>query len=152
MSVCLRYAANREEAVEILHDGFMKVFTHLDQFDNNRPFTPWFRKIIINGALNHYKQSLKHSCEVGLENIPELPDLKISALTQLEYRDLIKIIQSLPLAYRTVFNLYALEGYGHAEIAELLNISVGTSKSNLFRAREKLRMMLTPENHEKAYL
>jgi RNA polymerase sigma factor (sigma-70 family) len=152
MSVCLRYSANREEAVEILHDGFMNVFKNLGQFDSNRPFTPWFRKIVINCALNHYKQFLKYSNEVGLESIPEFPDIQISALSQLEYSDLIKVIQSLPLAYRTVFNLYVIEGYGHTEIAELLNISIGTSKSNLFRAREKLRMMLTPENHEKAYL
>lgn len=152
MSICLRYSANRAEAVEILHDGYMKVFKNLRQFDPNNPFIPWFRKILINCSINHYKKNLKYSKEIGLENIPDPPDLQISALSQLEYKDLIKAIQTLPLAYRTVLNLFIIEGYKHSEIAELLNISEGTSKSNLFRAREKLRIILTPENHEKAYL
>jgi RNA polymerase sigma-70 factor (ECF subfamily) len=152
MSVCLRYAANRDEAVGILNDGFMKVFTHLDQYDRGRPFNAWFRKILINGALNHHKKNEKHSHQVGLEMIPEVPDIRVNALDELEYNDMVRVVQSLPSAYRTVFNLYVMEGYTHEEIAEMLEISIGTSKSNLSRARLKLRKMLTPRNHEEAYI
>ena len=152
MSICLRYSATREEALEILNDGFMGVYTNIKQYDRERPFTAWFRKILINAALNHYRKTLKYAHHIGLEHIPELPDLQKTAINELEYDDIIRAIQSLPTAYRTVFNLYVLEGYNHEEIAGILKISTGTSKSNLSRARLKLRKMLTPRDHEKAYI
>jgi RNA polymerase sigma-70 factor (ECF subfamily) len=152
MSICLRYSAHREEALEILHDGFMKLFSHIQQYDRERSFTAWFRKILINAALNHYKKNLKHTNQVGLELIPEMPDLQKNIISELEYTHIVTVVQSLPSAYRTVFNLYVMEGYSHEEIADMLEISIGTSKSNLSRARLKLRKMLTPRDHEKAYI
>ena len=150
MSICLRYAANREESLEILNDGYLKVFQYIDQYDPQRPFTHWFRRILINGAINYFKKNLNDSQIVGLENILEIPDIRTNALSNLKYNDIIQLIQALPIKYRTVFNLYAIEGYDHQEISDLLGISVGTSKSNLHRARLKLRNMLTVGNHEKA--
>jgi RNA polymerase sigma-70 factor (ECF subfamily) len=150
MSICLRYAANREESVEILNDGYLKVFQYFDKYDSTRPFTVWFRRILINGAINYYKKNQNHSQNIGLEHVSEIPDLGKNATDDLKYMEMIQVIQSLPIKYRTVFNLYAIEGYDHKEIAELMGISVGTSKSNLHRARQKLRNMLTVRNHEEA--
>ncbi|MDN3688905.1 RNA polymerase sigma factor [Cyclobacterium jeungdonense] len=150
MSICLRYSASREESVEILHDGYLKVFHYFDRYDPKRPFTLWFRRILINGAINYYKKNQNHSQNIGLEKVSEIPDLGKNASDDLKYMDMIQLIQALPMQYRTVFNLYAIEGYDHQEISELLGISVGTSKSNLHRARQKLRAMLTVRNHEEA--
>lgn len=150
MSICLRYTTNREESLEILHDGYLNVFQYFDRYDPHRPFTLWFRRILINGSINYYRKNLNYSKNIGLENIPEIPDLENSASNDIKYSEIIQIIQALPIRYRTVFNLFAIEGYDHQEISDLLGISVGTSKSNLHRARQKLRTMLTIRNHEEA--
>jgi len=146
MSISLRYTANREEAVEVLNDGFMKVFMTFGQYDHAKSFTSWFRRILINTAINYYKKNVKYNHK-GLENIPDLPQLQHDALDELSYQEMIQVIQTLPLAYRTVFNLYVIEGFTHEEISEMLQISVGTTKSNLSRARANLRKILT-KNHE----
>ena len=146
MGICLRYSSTREEAVEILNDGFMKVFLKIDQYDTAKPFAAWFRKILINSAINYYKKNIKHNHN-GLDTIPDPPTYQYDILDQLSYKEIVQLIGDLPLAYRTVFNLYVIEGYKHDEIADLLNISIGTSKSNLSRARANLREMLNI-NHE----
>ncbi len=146
MSVSLRYTNNRDEAVEVLNDGFMKVFSHISQYDADKNFTAWFRRILINTAINYHKKNIKHQ-HLGLEKLPDSPALQQSALDELSYQETILLVQELPLAYRTVFNLYVIEGYTHEEIGTLLNISVGTSKSNLSRARAHLRSRLT-QNHQ----
>lgn len=148
MSVCLRYTARREEALEILHDGFMAVFTHPERYDPERPFPPWFRRVLINLCINHYKKHKKDVVDTGLDYQEDLQDSSPEVLNELNYADLIWAIQQLPDAYRTVFNLFAIEGFSHEEIAEMLGIQIGTSKSNLARARMKLREMLNPKNHE----
>lgn len=146
MSICLRYTSNREEAVEVLNDAYMKVFLNIDQYDQEKPFTSWFRRILINTAINYHKKHLKHN-HGSLEKIQEPPVLQQNVLDELNYQEVVKVIQTLPLAYRTVFNLYVIEGYTHEEIATMLHISIGTAKSNLFRARAALRKRLT-KNHE----
>lgn len=146
MSICLRYTATREEAVEVLNDGYMKVFLNIDLYDTKRSFTSWFRRILINTAINYHKKNIRHNHR-ELEKIRDTPDLQQDALDELTYQEMVEVIQSLPLAYRTVFNLYAIEGYTHEEIAAMLHISVGTTKSNLSRARANLRNILT-RNHE----
>lgn len=148
MSVCLRYTARREEALEILHDGFMAVFTHPEKYDPVRPFPPWFRRALINLCINHYKKHQKDVVDTGLDYQVDSQDSSPGVLDELNYSDLIWAIQKLPDAYRTVFNLFAIEGFSHEEIAEMLGIQIGTSKSNLARARMKLREMLNPKNHE----
>lgn len=150
MSISLRYAANRDESLEILHDGYLKVFQHIDRYDSQQPFTLWFRRILINGAINYYKKNRHHSNHIGLEHIPEIPDPGKNVSDDLKYMEMIQLIQALPIRYRAVFNLYVIEGYDHQEISSLMGISVGTSKSNLHRARQKLRDMLTIRNHEEA--
>src|SRR5690554_5989900 len=149
MSVSLRYTNNRDEAVEVLNDGFMKVFSNISQYDTDRNFTAWFRRILINTAINYHKQNIKHN-HLGLEKLPETLAPQHSVLDELGYQEMILLIQELPLAYRTVFNLYVIEGYTHEEIGTMLNISVGTSKSNLSRARAHLRNRITQNQKEGA--
>jgi RNA polymerase sigma-70 factor (ECF subfamily) len=146
MSICLRYTATREEAVEVLNDGFMKVFMNIDQYDIKRSFTSWFRRILVNTAINYHKKNIRHNHR-GLEKIPDLPVPGQNAMEELTYQEIVGVIQSLPLAYRRVFNLFVIEGYTHEEIAAMLHISIGTTKSNLSRARANLRNILT-RNHE----
>ncbi len=152
MSICLRYTSNREGAKEILHDGFMVLFADPKKYNPDQPFKPWFRKVLVNLCINYYKKHQKQSHETGLEFIPESEDAQPSALDDMQYNELVRLIQRLPTAYRTVFNLYILDGYTHEEIAEMMDTSIGTSKSNLSRAREKIRELLKPRSHEKEIL
>ncbi|MDN3548014.1 RNA polymerase sigma factor [Mucilaginibacter aquaedulcis] len=141
MSICLRYAGNRYEAAEIMNQGFLKVFTNLHKYDTDRPFIAWVGRIMMNTSVDYYRSNLKLSLNDDLDAAEdighdELPDQKLN------YDDLLVMVQQLPNAYRTVFNLFAIEGFSHEEIATQLGISTGTSKSNLFKAREKLKIMI----------
>jgi RNA polymerase sigma-70 factor (ECF subfamily) len=141
MSICLRYSESRDEAVEILNDGFMKIFNGLNKFDFSKPFKPWFRKILVNLAINRYhEKQRKIETEEMDETHDDSDDEKI--LSAISYQEVIGLLQKLPPAYRTVFNLHAIEGYSHEEIAKMLNISVGASKSNLFKAKEHLKKII----------
>lgn len=141
MSICLRYSSNRSEARIILNDGFLKVFNNLQKFDAEKPFEPWIGRIMSNTAIDHYRAELKH---MNLVDIAEIDEVFEHATIEhkLYYDELIKLVQQLPPSYRTVFNLYAVEGLTHEEIAKKLKISVGGSKSNLFKARKRLRELL----------
>ncbi|HTD41886.1 MAG TPA: sigma-70 family RNA polymerase sigma factor [Mucilaginibacter sp.] len=141
MGICLRYANNRDEAAEVMNQGFFKVFTRIETYDTSRPFKAWLGKIMTNVSIDYYRANLKMAYAEDLdkaENMSdgELPDRKLN------YDDLLAMVQRLPNAYRTVFNLYAIEGYTHEEIGERLDISSGTSKSNLHKARQKLKQMI----------
>ncbi len=142
MAIGLRYTNNRDEAVEVVNDGFLKVFTNLERYDQKQPFMPWFRRVLINCALDMYRRMAKHQYQHDLDTAVGLATDIPDAYSQLAYEDLIDLIQRLTPAYRLVFNLFVLDGYNHEEIAAQLGISVGTSKSNLARARENLRAML----------
>lgn len=141
MSICLRYADNRDEAAGILNDGFMKIFTNIRQFDLRRPLKPWLRKVMINTAINHYRQKQRAIQAEAMEKALYEAESE-NVISGISYQEIIGMLQKLPPAYRTVFNLYAIEGYKHEEIAQMLQISVGTSKSNLFKAKECLRRIL----------
>ncbi len=149
MGICLRYTHSRDEAREVINDGFMKVFLKVELYDPARPFKSWLGRIMVNTALDHYRQQVKHYHHEGLEGASEEVSTRETATSQLSYDELIVLVQRLPPSYRVVFNLYALDGYTHEEIAEQLNISAGTSKSNLSRAREHLRSWLTKSNYER---
>lgn len=145
MGVCMRYVPNREEALEVVNDGFLKVFQKVQKYDAEKPFKIWLRRIMINTALDHYRQNVKYQNHTDLsvaENTMAAPDGD-NAFSTLAHEDLIELIQQLTPSYRTVFNLYVIDGYSHEEISRQLGISEGTSKSNLARARENLRVMLS---------
>ncbi|MDO8991651.1 RNA polymerase sigma factor [Daejeonella sp.] len=148
MGICLRYACDRDEAKQIVNDGFYKVLTRLDRYDPSKPFLPWLSRIMTNTAIDHYRAELKHPITSDLAEL-EFKGKENDIQSKLNYDDLIKLVQNLPPGYRTVFNLFAIDGFTHEEISEQLGISVGTSKSNLFKARQKLRSMLDANDNKK---
>nr|WP_307735031.1 sigma-70 family RNA polymerase sigma factor [Chitinophaga nivalis] len=138
MSICLRYAQNKEEAVEIMNDGFLKIFQHIHSFDTSRPFKTWLGKIMVNTSIDFLRNKKKL---VFVEDISQVedPGTDDRIVEKLSYEELLREVQTLPPAYRTVFNLYVMEGFQHQEIASMLRISEGTSKSNLFKAKKILK-------------
>lgn len=134
-SVCIRYVGNRETAKDVLHDGFIVLFSKLDTFKGNGSFEGWVRRIFINTALMHIRKTdvLKYAEELDTP----AQDLKVSptVIESLEASHLMKLVAAMPIGFRTVFNMYAIEGYTHQEIAKELNITEGGSRSQLSRAR-----------------
>ncbi|WP_423129556.1 RNA polymerase sigma factor [Gaoshiqia sp. Z1-71] len=142
MKICLRFAENRDEASEILNEGFFKVFTNIEKYDDQWPFKAWLGKIIYHASIDYYRANLKWSQMGRLEKTDDVLH-QATIEHKLEYDDLLAIVQRLPPAYRIVFNLYAVDGYSHDEIAQMVGISAGTSRSNLHKARQKLQQMLS---------
>lgn len=135
LPVCLRYANDKEEAEEILQEGFIKVFTHILQFRREGSFEGWVRRIIVNAALQRYREKARMYPVVSLQEETSVTTTGNETYANIGYKDLLELVQKLPPAYRLVFNLYVFEGMKHKEIAEALKISEGTSKSNLYDAR-----------------
>ncbi|MBW3129959.1 RNA polymerase sigma factor [Hymenobacter profundi] len=145
LSVCLRYLRHREDAEEVMIGGFVKVFRALDQYRHEGSFEGWIRRIMVNEALGQLRR--KEPLHLAIDDVPSTAAVTpATADTQLQADDMLALLAELPAGYRTVFNLYALEGYSHPEIAELLGISEGTSKSQLSKARAMLQRRLTVAN------
>lgn len=146
MGVCLWYSRNREEAEEILHDGFMRVFTYINKYKGEGSFEGWIRKIMINAALSKYKnKSYNLKQVVSFDSETHHGSVSADFANNYDEKELIKLVQTLSPAYRMVFNLFVFEGMKHREIAEALKISEGTSKSNFADARRILQEALTPQ-------
>ncbi|AWO01547.1 RNA polymerase subunit sigma-70 [Chitinophaga alhagiae] len=139
MAICLRYASNKSEAIEILNDGFLKIFNHINSYDTSRPFKSWLSKIMANTAIDHLRSRKKISFAEDISQAYDLGVTDDKALDKLSYDEILLLVQNLPPAYKTVFNLYVMEGFQHQEIAAMLGISEGTSKSNLFKAKRILK-------------
>ncbi len=141
MAICLRYARSTAEAEDVLQEGFTRVFANLKSFRSESRLDTWMTRIMINSALNQNRQKLYllPMVDVNDVTIPEGEDI---SLAHFHFSELVLIVQSLPDGCRMVFNLFAIEGYGHKEIASLLNISEGTSKSQYNRAKSLLRTKL----------
>ncbi len=135
-ALCLKYSRNYQEAQDNLQNGFITIFNKIEQYNFKGSFEGWLKRIIINTALQTYRE--KNVLNLVTEEIPEEVDVEIDE-EHVSLDFLLKLIQELPNRYRLVFNLYVLDGYSHREIATMLNISEGTSKSNLSRARVILR-------------
>lgn len=139
--VCLRYAGNAEEAQDILQEGFIKVYKKLDSYRGDGSFEGWIRRIFVNTAIEHFRRkTYQQPITDHHENTVE--GKYLSVLDELAEKDILKLIQDLSPGYRTVFNLYVVEGYTHKEIGDMLNISEGTSKSQLSRAKVVLQEMV----------
>ncbi|HEY9048987.1 MAG TPA: sigma-70 family RNA polymerase sigma factor [Ohtaekwangia sp.] len=139
--LCYRYVKDSMEAEDILVTAFMKVFDKIEQFKNEGSFEGWIRRIIVNEALTHLRRNRSMYLETDLEQADREPDYD-NLSDHLETEDLLNLIQELPAGYRIVFNMYAIDGYSHKEIAEQLGISENTSKSQLSRARVYLQKKL----------
>lgn len=140
--VCLRYCGSREEAEEALQNVFIKIFTRIDQFTGQGPFEAWARRIAVNTALHTWRQRPAPGLHVSWDDAPPVAETNGDALEQLSMAELLELVGTLPEGCRVVLNLYAVEGYSHAEIADSLGISEGTSKSQLSRARKLLEARL----------
>lgn len=141
MAVCMRYIANRSDAEEVMVDGFMRAFERIGQFREEGSFEGWLRRIMVTESLMFLRRTKSWRQEIPLEEMTTEPDYEW-ADNALETNDILRLVGQLPDGYRTIFNLYAIEGYSHQEIAEELGISEGTSKSQLSRARTWLQTSL----------
>ena len=152
MTICNRYAGSEEDAVEVLNDSFLKVFKEIGNFkpayqDVNNSFKGWIRKIVIYTSIDHYRKNLKYKLRTELnENVISLSSFTAGAIEKISHEEIIIAIQKLSPAYRAVINLFIIEGYSHEEISRMLDISVGTSKSNLWKARQHLQKLIIKQN------
>jgi len=137
-AVCLRYAGNTDDAQDLLQEGFIKVFRNLEKFRKEGSFEGWIRRVFVNTAIEHYRRKTKLAVVSEKEELA-IEDSSWNVLDQLAEKDIILLIQQLAPGYRSVFNMYVIEGYSHKEIGELLGISEGTSKSQLARAKGVLQ-------------
>jgi len=138
-AVCLRYANNADDAQDLLQEGFIKVYRNLHRFRAEGSFEGWMRRVFVNTSIEHFRKKSARLSMVSEKEENTIEDADISALENLAAQDIINIVQELSPGYRTVFNLYVIEGYSHKEIGELLDISEGTSKSQLARAKAVLQ-------------
>ncbi|GAA4495474.1 sigma-70 family RNA polymerase sigma factor [Hymenobacter ginsengisoli] len=154
-AICQRYLTDRDAALEAVNDGFLKIFQELPRFDATRyadlagSLRGWMHRIMVRTAIDHFRAEHRHSLHAGLDEVGEA-HAEASAATPLDalsFDELLRLVGQLSPACRAVFNLYAIDGYTHEEIAEQLSISVGTSKSNLFKARASLKQFLKLEKH-----
>lgn len=149
-AVCLRYATSHDDAEDILQEGFIKVFNNLTNFRHEGSFEGWIKRIIINTALNHYHQSKKLNENRDFDAINEIDIIDADDPMEMPYTEseMLEAIQGLPDGYKMVFNLYVFEDFKHHEIAEQLNISVNTSKSQLSKARVYLQKSLAKKKRK----
>ena len=138
-AVCLRYANNADDAQDLLQEGFIKIYRNLHRFRAEGSFEGWIRRVFVNTSIEHFRKKSARLSMVSEKEENTIEDTDITALESLAEKDIIAIVQELSPGYRTVFNLYVIEGYSHKEIVELLGISEGTSKSQLARAKSVLQ-------------
>lgn len=144
MAVCRRYAKSSEEAEDVLQESFIKVYKSIDKFRGESRLDYWMKRIVINTALNHQRSKLYLFPMVDVEDI-SISTEKDFSLRNFQLKDLLAMIEKLPTGCRVIFNLYAIEGYNHKEIAEMLEISDGTSKSQYARSKKLLQEMILNE-------
>jgi len=137
--VCLRYCKEREDAEDVLQEGFIKIFTSLDKYKFDGSFEGWMRKIMVNTSLDFLRKQKQIGDSTSIDDVSFRIEDSSATQNELEVKDLMNLIQKLPKGYQVVFNLFAIEGYSHKEIADLLGISEDTSKSQYFRAKAFLR-------------
>ncbi|MDZ4792667.1 MAG: RNA polymerase sigma factor [Bacteroidota bacterium] len=152
MAICDRYANRQDDAVEILNDGFLKIFREIHHYkpaytDVVSSFKGWLRKIMVYTAIDHFRKNHKHQLVTQLDNVVyQVQSFSEDAIDKLSYDEIIRAVQELSPGYRTVFNLFVIEEMSHEEVASQLGISVGTSKSNLSKARKQLQKILFKQN------
>lgn len=142
MAVCLRYANNREDALDILHDGFIKVFKHIAKYNLGTSLEAWMKRVMINTAIDFYRKKVRRRTE-DIDHVYDLSNNDVDVISEMSAKDIINALTKLSPTYRAVFNLYVIEGYSHKEVAEKLKISESTSRSNLVKARARMRDLLS---------
>ncbi|HPF97070.1 MAG: RNA polymerase sigma factor [Mangrovimonas sp.] len=146
----LKYCRNLEDAQDNLQDSFLEIFKNIKKYSGKGSFEGWMKRITINKAIDKYKSNIGTLNIISEDNYSEEPTIAIDILNEISLSDILALIQDLPNRYRLVFNLYELDDFSHAEIAKMLSISIGTSKSNLHRAKlllkEKIEKLKSPSN------
>jgi RNA polymerase sigma factor (sigma-70 family) len=145
MSICMRYANDREQAQDMLQDGFVKVFQKMDHYRADGPLGGWIARTMVNTALDHIRRNKMYDHSLDLAEAEHLHHADETVLAGMSADELMALIQALPPGYRTVFNLFVIEGYAHKEIADMLGVSENTSKSQFMKARAYLRKLLPKE-------
>ena len=140
--LCLRYSNGRSDAEDVLQDGFIKVFSDLHQYSGKGALGGWIRKVMVNTALQHIRKNKRIPNMIEVDQIIDLREASEQIYSRMGAKDLTKMIQELPPGYKMIFNLYVVDGYTHQEIADQLNISINTSKSQLSKAKATLRKKL----------
>lgn len=152
MAICDRYVNNQDDALEILNDGFLKIFKEIHHYkpaykDVISSFKGWMRKIMVYTAIDHFRKYQKHQLVASLDDVVyHVPSVSDDAINKLSYDEIIRAVQDISPGYRAVFNLFVIEEFSHEEIAGHLGISIGTSKSNLSKARRQLQKILFKQN------
>jgi RNA polymerase sigma factor (sigma-70 family) len=159
MKICYRYQNRMEEAEEIMNEGFIKLFKNIQQFDENRhadigmALKGWFKRILVNTCIDHYRKNQSRiNGHTLTDETEKVVDHSENGFDVLSYKEILEAIRMLSPAYRTVFNLFVIEGMSHEEIGNLLGISIGASKSNLSKARDNLRKILLKKTDHKNYV
>ena len=142
VAVCLRYAANEDEAMDILHESFLKIFAKIGHYQSGTSLSAWMRRIAVNQAIDHYRKVVRRRTE-DIDQAYHLSSPEPDVFSRFNAEEILKAVQQLTPTYRAIFNLYVMEGYSHKEIAEQLEITESTSRSNLVKARMKLQKILT---------
>lgn len=142
MGVCLRYTKDVERAEDVMQEGFIKVFTKLDKYSGQGSLEGWVRRIMVNTALDQLRKESKFKANISMDVVDYKVEFDGQILSSLMEQDLLKLIREMPDGYRTVFNMFAIEGYSHKEIAKKLEVSENTSKSQYSRAKAFLRIKI----------
>lgn len=142
--LCLRYAKDEEEAEDILHEGYIKIFRNITKYKAGTSLKSWMRRIMVNSAIDHYRERKRKRTE-AITPVIDLRFQKPDVLSKLTADEIISALTKLSPTYRTVFNMFVVEGFSHREIAQTLNITESTSRSNLVKARNKLKSILLPK-------
>jgi RNA polymerase sigma factor (sigma-70 family) len=142
LAVCQRYSKSRDEAKDILQEGFLKVFQKLDQFSFNSPLEAWVRRVMVNTSIDFYRKAASEPIINDIEYAGDVLEQQ-DVISDMSHAELLQVLQQLPAGYKLVFNMYVIEGYSHKEIAEELHISEGTSKSQLAKARGYLQKLIS---------
>lgn len=151
MGVCMRYTSSREEALDLLHEGFIKAFNQIGKYKPGTSILSWLRTLMVNVCIDHYRKNQRRrtsDLDTAVSHAVEGPDV----LSNLTEEEILSKVQDLPPVYRTVFNLYVIEGYSHKEIGQMLNITESTSRSNLVKARLKLMDSLAEIGHHQTFI
>ena len=148
MGIGLRYSLEKDDALEVVNDAFIKAFNSINGFKSDKPFKAWLRTIIVNTAIDRRRKDLKYQLNVDLENAAPIAN-NATAIENLNVQDILKLMKQLPALQLTIFNLYEIDGYSHEEIGQMLAIPVSSSRVYLSRAKEKLRTLIKSEaqNH-----
>lgn len=149
--ICLRYMKNKQEAEDVLVESFYRIFSKLYQFKDEGSFEGWMKRIVVNSNLMKIRKNSNLNLHVDIENAYNIKE-DATALSDIQYTELINLMDEMPTGYRTVFNLYVIEGYKHREVAEILGISINTSKSQLILAKKRMQELYKKkhENHLKS--